>query len=60
LAPRNLWLLWEDFITVGGLAVLPMLKMTFWLSHHTNSAGSAVLYSADVIFFSYGYLCLVN
>jgi biotin transporter BioY len=28
-----------------------MLKMTYWLSHHTNSAGSAVLYSADVIFF---------
>jgi len=26
--PGTLWLLWEDFITVGGLAVLPQVKMT--------------------------------
>lgn len=34
--PGTLWLLWEDFITVGGLAVLPQVTMSVLLCHLTS------------------------
>jgi hypothetical protein len=45
--PGTLWLLWEDFITVGGLAVLPQVTMTVLLCHIMDPANSALLSSVE-------------
>lgn len=35
--PGTLWLLWEDFITIGGLAVLPQVTITVMMSSYRFS-----------------------
>jgi len=46
--PGTLWLLWEDFITVGGLAVLPQVTMTVLLCHLTDPPNSVLLSSVEL------------
>ena len=53
--PGTLWLLWEDFITVGGLAVLPQVKMTVFALPSYKFNWFTVIYSVDANFSS-GYL----
>jgi hypothetical protein len=44
--PGTLWLLWEDFITIGGLAVLPQVRMAVLLCHVTDSASASAAAAA--------------
>ena len=46
--PGTRWLLWEDFITVGGLAVLPQVTMTVLLCHLTDPPNSVLLSSVEL------------
>ena len=36
--PGTLWLLWEDFMTIVGLAVLPQVTVAFVLCHRADPA----------------------
>lgn len=43
--PGTLWLLWEDFTTIGGLTVLPQVTVTFVLCHRADPADAPASYA---------------